>query len=300
MADALPFVVEPPGERAAADELAARAAATWGLRPPVHLRSGMNVLYTCGDDVVLRICRTTAPPEQALWLAEYLTAHGLRVARPARSEVLVDDGLACLAIERLHPAGPTDWEEVGRMIRLTHEIPAVDVVGRYPLPQCVSYPHWRIEATRAEIDDLLEPVEREALDRALLRHDGWRDLALDASPVVCHGDVHPGNVLQTADGPVLLDWDLLCTGPAAWDHCALMTWEHRWGGEPQLYERFAAGYGESLRGDPSGEEFAELRLLVATMMRVRAGRHDRHAAAEARRRLRYWMGDADAPVWQPA
>ena len=79
-------------------------------------------------------------------------------------------------------------------------------------------------------------------------------------------------MLATATGPVLLDWDLLCRGPAAWDHGPLMSWTERWGGEPGIYERFAEGYGASLRGDPLGEAVEELRLVAATLMRVRAGR----------------------------
>ena len=118
--------------------------------------------------------------------------------------------------------------------------------------------------------------------------------------VVCHGDVHPGNVLPTADGPVLLDWDLLCRGPVAWDHGPLMTWTARWGGEPGIYERFAEGYGDSLRGDPLGEAVAELRLVAATLMRVRAGRTDPLAAAEAERRLRWWRGDPTRPRGRPS
>ena len=64
-----------------------------------------------------------------------------------------------------------------------------------------------------------------------------------APQVVCHGDVHPGNVLMSADGPVVIDWDMVCAAPAAWDHSALLTWEERWGGTPGLYASFAAGYG---------------------------------------------------------
>jgi Ser/Thr protein kinase RdoA (MazF antagonist) len=116
--------------------------------------------------------------------------------------------------------------------------------------------------------------------------------------VLCHGDVHPGNVVATADGAVLLDWDLLCTGPAAWDHAPMMTWTERWGGAPGLYEAFAAGYGRSMRGDDVAESVAALRLVAATLMRLRAGRHDEAARAEAERRLRWWRGDADAPPWQ--
>lgn len=300
MADELPFVAEPPGDVARAHDLAAQAALHWELPAPLHLRSGMNVLYVCGDEVVLRVCRPTTPPMQALWLAEYLTSCGLRVARPVRHDVVEREGLACMAIERLHPVGPTDWEEVGRMMRVVHDLPVDELSGRYPLPRGASFPHWRVEQLRDEIDDLLDAAAREALDAALVCHNGWRERAAAEPQVVCHGDVHPGNVLQTADGPVLLDWDLMCRAPSAWDHAALMTWEERWGGDPQLYERFAAGYGSSLRGDPRGDELAELRLLVATMMRVRAGRHDPAAAAEAQRRLRFWQGDPDAPVWRPA
>ncbi|MGI8417836.1 MAG: phosphotransferase [Nakamurella sp.] len=37
-----------------------------------------------------------------------------------------------------------------------------------------------------------------------------------------HGDLHPGNVLLTADGPVVIDWANATIGPAAAD--AAMTW----------------------------------------------------------------------------
>jgi Ser/Thr protein kinase RdoA (MazF antagonist) len=116
--------------------------------------------------------------------------------------------------------------------------------------------------------------------------------------VLCHGDVHPGNVMQTDAGPVLLDWDLMCTGPAAWDHAPMMSWSERWGGRPGEYEAFAAGYGRSLRGDAVAESLAELRLVAATLMRVRAGRNDAAAAEEAERRLQWWRGEPDAPPWQ--
>ena len=96
---------------------------------------------------------------------------------------------------------------------------------------------------------------------------------------------------------MLLDWDLMCTGPAAWDHAPLMTWTQRWGGEAGIYERFSAGYGRSFRDDPLAEAIAELRLVAATLMRVRAGRSDPSAAQEAALRLRYWRGDDDAPMW---
>ncbi len=96
---------------------------------------------------------------------------------------------------------------------------------------------------------------------------------------------------------MLLDWDLLCVAPPAWDHAPLMTWTRRWGGEPGIYEAFAEGAGQSLRDDALAEAIAELRLVAATLMRVRAARSDPCAVDEAELRLRYWRGEADAPTW---
>ena len=110
--------------------------------------------------------------------------------------------------------------------------------------------------------------------------------------LVCHGDVHPGNVIQSADGPVLLDWDLLCAGPAAWDHAPLMTWTERWGGEAGIYERSPQGYGRSFtrrsvgRGDrrtSSGRGNVDAS--------ARRSKPIPAAAEEAELRLRYWRGE---------
>jgi hypothetical protein len=103
--------------------------------------------------------------------------------------------------------------------------------------------------------------------------------------------------MMAIDGPVLIDWDLLCEAPRGWDHGPLMTWHERWGGAAGEYDAFADGYGESLRDDPAAGAFAELRLVAATLMRVKAARTDPSARAEVDRRLRYWRGDLDAPSW---
>lgn len=296
--DVQPFVAQPPGS---ADEVAAAAvvaAEHWGLPAPQLLRLGMNATFTAGDDVVLRVSRPSAPAGQALWLAGELTERGIRVPVPARDDIVRHGEQSVVAVERIHPVGEVDWAEVGAMVARVHELDPWFVAGRHPLPWCGSFPWWDFDALFAELGPDLDAEAAAGLRASIER---WVPLIVatrDEPGVVCHGDVHPGNVLSTAGGPVLLDWDLLCRGPAAWDHGPLMTWTERWGGEPGLYERFADGYGRSLRGDPLGEAVAELRLVAATLMRVRAGRTDPFAAAEAGRRLQWWRGDPDAPHWQ--
>jgi Ser/Thr protein kinase RdoA (MazF antagonist) len=296
-----PFVDRPPGSVAAATALAERAARHWGLppiqRPPT--RVSLNVIYTAGD-VVLRVSRPTAPAEAAVELAHVLAAAGVRVPTPAREDAVSEGELTATAWERLVPtAAEPDWRVVGGMVARLHAMTPGQIPFAYPLPPAECFPWWQFPPLLAEVGDLLDADARRGIERAIARHDGWAATVRDAERVVCHGDVHPGNVMATGSGPVLLDWDLLCLAPPAWDHAPLLTMASRWGGSPGWYEAFAAGYGRSLAADPLTVSLAELRLVAATLMRLRAGRDDPQQMPEALRRLAYWRGDPHAPMWTP-
>ena len=293
----LPFVAAPPGTVESVTRSARRAAEHWAYARPELMRMGMNGIFTVGDGVLLRVSNTTAPPDQAIWLAELLTSLGLRVPTYLRDEPFATGHHAVFAIAAVVERGPVDWRAVGEMIARLHVVPPTTFAGRYPLPFCGDFPWWNFAALLSDVGADLDPASRVSIEAAIERGLPLLSDQRAGESVVCHGDVHPGNVLQSEDGPVLLDWDLLCHGPAAWDHGPLMTWTQRWGGEAGIYEAFADGYGRSLRGDPLAEAIAELRLVAATLMRVRAGRTSPAAAAEASLRLRYWRGETDAPQW---
>lgn len=306
MAD-VPFVAQPAGGDRLVDDAAALAAEHWALPDPDLIRHGMNGVYAAGDEVVLRVCRPSADAAVSLELARRLADAGIPVARPARPDVVIVGDLRVLAFERLRPSGaPIDWRGVGEAIARLHSLPPDFVPAGYPAPRGLSFPWWdfdRLLADTAADIGAIDPAALDGLRAAVERHRPvvGHALAAPASDrVVCHGDVHPGNAVQTSSGPVLVDWDLLCREPRGWDHGALINWVERWGGEPGLYERFSDGYGADLRHDPFAAAAAQLRLVAATLMRVRAGRLDAGAREEAVRRLRYWAGDADAPVWRAA
>jgi thiamine kinase-like enzyme len=100
------------------------------------------------------------------------------------------------------------------------------------------------------------------------------------------------------DDVVLIDWDATCLGPPAWDHAALMTWPDRWGVAQNTYRDLARGYGADLSGTPVAQELATLRLAPTINMIINGARHA-VCAAEAKTRMRYWLGDPDAPTWTP-
>ncbi len=293
----LPFVATPPGPTESVTRSAELAARQWGLPEPRLLRMGMNGIFAAGDDVLLRVARPSGPPQSAIDLALSLSRLGLRVPSYVRSEPYVGTEHAVFAIGRIESSGVIDWSSVGEMIAVLHRVPRGELPLEYPVPFGGAFPWWNFESLLGETRHLLDAAACASIEAAVERDLPLLDEQRGTASVVCHGDVHPGNVIQSAHGPVLLDWDLLCLGPPAWDHGPLMTWTERWGGEAGIYEAFANGYGASLRGDTVAEAIAELRLVAATLMLARGAQADPSKSGEAELRLRYGRGEADAPRW---
>lgn len=290
-----PFVDRPITDIAAATDLAQHAAATWDLPQPELLRSGMNAIFVA-DDAVIRVGAPSAPAATSMKLATALASHDIRVTTPLRHDAISAGPLAATCWEHIVSTGESiDWTGVGEMVRRVHQLGVADVPDGYPTPRPTDFPWWNFRALLDEVGDLLDRPARDGIETAIDRWPNWADRT---GAVVCHGDVHPGNVVMSVAGPVLIDWDLLCLAPPGWDHAPMMTWAQRWGGDADDYDRLAAGYGADLRGDRAADAFAELRLVAATLMRLKAGRANPAAMPEAQRRLAYWRGESDAPAWQ--
>lgn len=299
-----PFVSTPVGALDTARRVAVLAAESWGLPDPVLVRASMNVTFSCGD-VVLRIGRTNASATLGIRLLERLSSVGIRVPIPCPQEPLLLEGLSVTALRRLSPVErPIDWADVGRMVAVLHRVPAADLVPLgYPLVDPIDLPWWDLagmfEGLEAEddVERIVDAPSRRALRDAVTRSRDWSEHIRSAPSVVCHGDLHPGNVMMTAEGPVVLDWDLLASAPVIWDHVPLFAMAGPWGGDRRWYDDFARGYGVDLAGSAPLARLAEARDLAATLMKIRAAQHDPTAAAEARLRLAHWRGERSAPRW---
>lgn len=283
---------------AGASRAAQIAADHWRLVEPDLLRQGMNAIFRC-DDVVLRVSTPNAPAIASVELAELLADEGLRIAPSARDDVVEAAGFSVTAWQHVEPTEePIDWVAVGSMIHEVHGMEPHRLPAALPQPWAREFPWWDHVGLLAEIEPHIDRDSAIGLRAAIERHRGWDDFVDSADVVVCHGDVHPGNVMMSPDGPVLIDWDLLCLAPRGWDHAPLMTWASRWGGDPGIYRDFAAGYGWTAVGDRHGDAFAELRLVSATLMRWKVALVDQAARPEAERRLAFWRGERNAPMWR--
>jgi hypothetical protein len=288
------YVDHPVTDLDGATRAATAAASRWRLDPPVLLRTGMNAIFVSGPSI-LRVSAPTAPAGVSLELAQFWQQHGVAVPQPVQHDVVVVDDLSVTAWERIEESrSAIDWAGVGELVRRVHETDPSSLPRSVPLPSPTVFPWWDFDALLGRAGPALDEAARDGIGAAIERHRGWQEFD-DA--VVCHGDVHPGNVLMRADGPVLLDWDLLCLASRAWDHGPMLTWAERWGGSSGEYEAFARGYGRSFRDNPAATAIAELRLVAATLMRVATAISEPSARPEAERRLRFWRGDPDAPPW---
>ena len=273
-----------------AEGLARLVATELGVGPISLVRSSMNAIYAAGE-VIIRVGRTTVDPIVSIGAAQRLSAIGVEAPRPwcERSWSSADLGATAWHRIDIDTTCEPDWHEVGRQIRVLHSVDVASFGGGHPLPNASTFSWWDIPKVISE-HRTMNQADRNTILSAWERLGWVRDRSTDA--VICHGDLHPGNVVvdRTSGRTVILDWDLLCMSDPLWDHAPMMRWAERWGGRTGDYERFAAGYGRSFRHDENAESTAELRLLVATVMRVLAAEVDPRAEVEAQRRLGYWTG----------
>jgi len=110
----------------------------------------------------------------------------------------------------------------------------------------------------ALVEDLHTLVDRGKADAALITagqerlEQCYAAIDFPVQPVLVHGDPSGDNVIQTADGPVLIDWDNATI--TSWVHD--LAWITFWYG-PEAYRPFMRGYGTT------GEDETHIRALEA-------------------------------------
>jgi Ser/Thr protein kinase RdoA (MazF antagonist) len=79
-----------------------------------------------------------------------------------------------------------------------------------PPPEAFHLRGWMADALRHSGVSVPQPIVSGALALIDRLHQPGNGL--------CHGDIHPGNVIMTANGPRLIDWTFSIRAPAALDH----------------------------------------------------------------------------------
>ena len=113
------------------------------------------------------------------------------------------DGPTLLQVTR---SGAVTFAEAGAILASL----GLSVHRMSPPPEALHLRGWMVSAFRLSGDSVPEHVASGVLaliDRLQQPGDG-----------LCHGDIHPENVIMTADGSRLIDWTFSIRAPAALDH----------------------------------------------------------------------------------
>ena len=191
-------------------------------------------------DVVSRVAPITLQANAAfeVEVARRLAETGSPVAALAFADephLYVRDGFVISMWTYYEPASPRDVgpREYARALRRLHA-----GTREIDLPA----PHFTERVVEAQrlVDDpartpALEDADRKVLGNTL-RTLSAAILRRDAAEQILHGEPHPGNLLQTKEGPLFIDFETCCRGPVEFDlaHAPGEVSEHYPGIDAQL------------------------------------------------------------------
>lgn len=260
------------------------------------VRSGVNHVFVV-DDLVIRLAPPSADIDREAKTAKLLAGKGIAI--PTLVDWGIADGQPFTAWERVQAdSADVDFNRLGQEIGRLHGLDPSAVADELQLPWCDEASWLDLDAglDAAEAANVVPDGDIDILRACWEQLRSWGDRCRSAgSPVICHGDVHPQNVIMQQGRAIVVDWDTICLGPPQWDHVALLTWSDRWGGQPRAYSDFAAGYGASFSGDRLASDLARLRLLAPTIHLIARGATSARHAAEAQLRIRYLARRSDRP-----
>ena len=149
-------------------------------------------------------------------------------------------------VEKPTPTG----SELGHVLALLHEQPTPP-----DPPEQLSDPLDSVsQALHGRSHNLSAADSAWLADRIDRLRTKWRTLEFPRPSGLVHGDAHPGNLMRTSSGRVVLgDWDHVAIGPPEWDLVQVHYTRRRFGyPSDQEIEDMSRVYGWDLRDWPDG------------------------------------------------
>lgn len=222
--------------------------------------------------------------------ARAAAAAGAPVVRLQIPEVIDVSGHLVTLWEALAPVGEVTGADLGRAARGLHDatlggapgVPEADPLGAARRLLAVPHP-------------FLSPADQAglvALVDALARR--WVAELAAAPRALVHGDLHRGNAVVTARGPVLVDLEYAGVGPVGLDGAAVGAHVKRYGLDPQWIQGFADGYGRAMQADAGHDLLCDVYALHVALWALQVAHTSAEVAAEAALRVDCLLGRSTA------
>ncbi|GAA2990215.1 phosphotransferase family protein [Actinokineospora diospyrosa] len=259
------------------------------------LRFTNNAVFRlAGDPVVVRIVGSVALRHRvhkvvrvAKWFAEN-DVPAVRLTAGIEQPVCVGDYAATVWDAVPEYGVPPRAADLARLLRVVHA-----------LPELPELPDWDplddVRRRLGEAEGLAGDDLEFLRDRVEQTDARLRALSFPLPRGLVHGDAHLGNLIPTAFGPVLCDFDSSCLGPPEWDMTPLAVGVSRFGEPAARYRELAVGYGFDVTlwsGFSVLREVRELKLITSVLPIMNSSPQVR---PELLRRLRdFRTGDTSA------
>lgn len=172
-------------------------------------KGGTSDVFALAENRILKLLHprySRAKAESELAIARAIHAAGLPI--PDASELVERDGRFGIVFERIE--GPSLLRLVERkpwklffgaklLAELHAQIHRLTAPNQLP-PQLVQLKTWLANARDFTAE------ERRAAEKSLALVPGGNS--------ICHGDFHPGNILLSSSGPIIIDWSTATRGDA--------------------------------------------------------------------------------------
>ena len=182
----------------------ARGCSTVGgvVSPGVLVAAGRTSdVYEFGHGSVVKVARSDVPDHWAVLEAEFTAAvRTVGVPAPSVIDVVAIDGRNAIVFERIE--GRSMWEHmVGEPARIPE---LAEILAATQRAIFAAGPPMNLGGLVERMCRKIDEVDRISVPE----RDDAKRLA-ESQPkgaALLHGDLHPGNVLMTSDGPVVIDW----------------------------------------------------------------------------------------------
>ncbi|MEU4604040.1 aminoglycoside phosphotransferase family protein [Kribbella sp. NPDC023972] len=266
------------------------------------IRLGENAIYRLPHQVVVRIGRSgqVTAAEKEVAVSRWLASVGVRAVEALADvdQPIVIDGSPVTFWRELPEHRHGTPPEVAAVLKRLH---ASSLPTDFDLPPLA--PFVRL-SERIDGATTLNEGDRAWLRRQLAKlTKAFVDLPAGLPRSAIHGDAWAGNVVLTADGPVLLDLERFALGPPEWDLVSTAVRLSTFGTiTAKEYEAFTTAYGHDVLEWNGFEVLRDIRELRVTCYAAQRASEQPSLRGEAALRvacLRGMRGPRPWPDWKP-